>query len=587
MKLSIFITSYKFKPYIKECVDSVLAQKTNFPTEIIVRDDGTNDGTYEMLIELYEKIPGVKVLDSRNNVGAVKNMLTCLSNCSGQYVAHVDGDDLLIDTGYYQRAVEYLDAHENYSLYCSGYKYIEDGIIHPEKSWLCSGVLDMELKDLLVENYVSSARVFRNMQINESAIDDVIYPDWAFNFEILKRGRAICDASKCAYLYRIHDGGMFSKKSKEEKRVNNAKMIDILTERYYKINHKTISIVDSFVHNDRVREKLSNTLNWLMEDGHEVLLITNTSVDKDILKKTTFCIYDSRNQLFQQQYTNISWVDFWKTVGGIDMLAHDVVSGIQKHGLSVLINLFNALIFARDQGYTHFQRFEVDDIYGENSRKFIKTLPGILHKENKNGMFYYNRQNSPPDVSFHFFYFHIETFLSKIKRILCEDDYVSYLMEFYNNKDFKNAETFLYDYLKKSGDNDVLKRDYTQMIEDFSDTHWNTETSISNYESKYASNCTSKIYTVRDVFKETGEVVFKPEYILLTYLFVDSTVHRKILVESQSGKTFEINHTVSCAGGWAWHMLPPDTKCIHVYENEKYLYTETAKDSVCYIEFKK
>jgi hypothetical protein len=282
----------------------------------------------------------------------------------------------------------------------------------------------------------------------------------------------------------------------------------------------------------------------------------------------------------------VSWVDFWKTLDSLDTMAHDVVSGIQKHGLSVLINLFNALIYAKEQGYTHFQRFEVDDIYGEISRKHILSIPHRLQQENKKGLFYYNYHNSPNDVSFHYYYCEIDTFLQKIRRITCEDDYIKYLDEYYGNKDFKNVEIFIHDHLKRVGDGDILKKDYKQMLVDFPDTFWNTETSISNYETKY-SNCTTKIYNVRDVDKATGNIQNKPDYLVLTYLFVDSPVTRKIVVERKNGETYEFEHAVIEAGGWAWHMTPADTVAISVYQDGKFLYREDTRDIVCYVEFKK
>ena len=586
MKLSIIITSYKFKEYISQCIDSVLAQQTDFGFEVLVRDDGTNDGTFELLNEKYKSNTNVRILDSSTNVGAVENILILIGEAKGKYVAHIDGDDYLIDNDYYRRAVKFLDENPTYSLYTSGYKYIRDGDITPTDHWLVGGKSDFGLADMLVENYASFGRVFKNIEFRKEIFKDIPYPDWVFNFEILKHGKCNCETNYCVGLYRMHAGGMFSITSEETKLKNNLVIRYELSKRYARIQHKAITIVDSFVHNDKIREKLMNTLEWLRDDGHDVLLITNTPVDKDILNNTKFCIYDSRNQLFQKSYTNINKVDFWKSIGNTDTVAHDVISGMQKHGLSVLINLFNALDFAKGQGYTHFQRFEADDIYKNNSREYIKSVPFLLDSNNKHGLFYYNNTNNPPDVSFHYYYCNIDTFLNKIKRISCENDYVKYLDEFYKNVDFKNVETFLYDHLKKNGDGEILKRDCNQMYEDFSDTIWNTETSISNYENKYFSSCTTKIYKVRTVNKVTGETKYRDDYVVLTHLFTDKHVIRKVIVEKNDGGTYELTHPVSGAGSWVWNVVPADTKAINVYEDNRLLYIETAPESICYIEFK-
>ena len=93
---------------------------------------------------------------------------------------------------------------------------------------------------------------------------------------------------------------------------NNNIIKSELKKRYARFQHKVITIVDSFVYNDSIRSKLLNTINWMKEDGHEVLLVSNTMVDKEILKYVKFYLYDSRNQLFQEKYEDVGLVDFWK-----------------------------------------------------------------------------------------------------------------------------------------------------------------------------------------------------------------------------------------------------------------------------------
>jgi enoyl-[acyl-carrier-protein] reductase (NADH) len=66
--------------------------------------------------------------------------------------------------------------------------------------------------------------------------------------------------------------------------------------------------------------------------------------------------------LFQDIFTDVKDINLWKIMDGFKVNEH--TSGLQKHGLSVLVNLFNALKMAKNLGYTHFQRVEADDIFG-------------------------------------------------------------------------------------------------------------------------------------------------------------------------------------------------------------------------------
>jgi glycosyltransferase involved in cell wall biosynthesis len=587
MKLSVIISSYKFKDYIKQCVDSVLSQKMDFSFEVLIRDDGTNDGTYEMLCETYGSNPNVKILDSSTNVGAIKNLLLLMNDVSGKYVAHIDGDDYFIDNEHFQRAVKFLDENPTYAVYSSGCKYMENDKITPENYWVVSAKPDFQLSDMLIENYVSFGRVFRKANIPESIFSGIPYPDWVFNFEILKHGRGYCDTKYCVGLYRIHEGGMFSMTTNDQKLDNKRIIQKELTKRYSIFQHKVITIVDSFVYNDAIRKKLSDALDWMKEDGHDVLLVSNTSVDKEILSKVKFYLYDHRNQLFSEKYEQgANLVDFWKVFNDWFEM-HDIVPVLQKHGLSVLVNLFNALIYAKAQGYTHFQRFEVDDLFGKKSREYIKNVPEMCASENKKGLFYYNEEDSQPDISFHYFYCEIDSFLSKVPRISCEQDYVEYLKKYHNNKEFRIVEVFVYDNLKRNGDSEfITKLGEKNMYVDLCDTHWNTETSVSSFDSKYGK-CTTKLYYVNEYNKETNLYKRGNTYILLTYSYHSVKTNRKIKLLKNNGEEFYIHHETSGAGGWMWNEVPGDTKSMSVYENEKLLYTEYASDCISYVNLKR
>lgn len=579
-KLSVIVMCYKHKEYITQCVDSVLSQKINYDMEVVIRDDGTNDGTYELLLEKYGNNPKVRILNSDKNLRD-KNYETIKRNCVGEYIAYIDGDDYLIADNHYQDAINFLDANKNYVVYSGGYRYLENGAIHPQDGWMQSMKPDAELKDMLIENYVSLGRVYRNIEINVEFAKSLPYPDWAFLFELMKHGKSYSNPSYCCGIYRIHSSGVFSTTPMEEKLNNKQKMCEELTRLYNNFNKKVITIVDSFVYSENIRNKLKNAVEWMKNDGHEILLVSNTVIDQEILKNVKFYLYDHRNQLFKEKYDLVNVVDFWKTIGP-NFVLHDIVPETQPHGLSVMINLFNALIYAKAQGYTHFQRFEVDDLFKEKSREYIKKIPELCEEQNKKGLFYYNAN----DISFHYFYCEIDTFLNKVPRIGCEQDYVDYLKKYHGNKVFKIVEVFVYENLKKNGDTELLIASGDDMNQHFPDTHWNTETSVSSFDKKY-NGCTSKIYYINEYNKDTNSYERTNKYILFTYSYVSHLVKRTIRVKKSSGEVMEYYHNTHNAGGWCMNDLTEDTQSILVYENNELLYEENVADCISYINIKK
>lgn len=111
-KVSVIIITYKQAGYIRQSIESVLCQKTNFPFEVIIADDCSNDGTAEILIDYQKRYPDViKCIINEANVGASKNTYNAQVIAKGQYVCGLEGDDYWIDSNKLQKQVDYLDAH--------------------------------------------------------------------------------------------------------------------------------------------------------------------------------------------------------------------------------------------------------------------------------------------------------------------------------------------------------------------------------------------------------------------------------------------------------------------------------------------
>lgn len=110
-KVSVCVVTYNQQELIGQCLQSLVDQTTDFPFEIIVGDDCSTDATPRIVAEFAQKYPTLikPVLHSRN-LGADKNYFSIHDMASGQYVAHIDGDDYALP-GKLQAQANYLDAH--------------------------------------------------------------------------------------------------------------------------------------------------------------------------------------------------------------------------------------------------------------------------------------------------------------------------------------------------------------------------------------------------------------------------------------------------------------------------------------------
>ncbi len=89
--ISIIVPVYRTEQYLRQCVDSLLAQ-TYTHIEIILVDDGSPDRSGEICEEYADKDSRVKVIHQENGgLSAARN--TGLNHISGEYVMFVDSDD--------------------------------------------------------------------------------------------------------------------------------------------------------------------------------------------------------------------------------------------------------------------------------------------------------------------------------------------------------------------------------------------------------------------------------------------------------------------------------------------------------------
>ncbi len=89
--LSIVVPAYNVENYIRECVDSILAQDfTDF--ELLLVDDGSRDGTGEICDGYAKNDARVHVIHKENG-GLVSARKAGLAKARGEYAAYVDGDD--------------------------------------------------------------------------------------------------------------------------------------------------------------------------------------------------------------------------------------------------------------------------------------------------------------------------------------------------------------------------------------------------------------------------------------------------------------------------------------------------------------
>lgn len=91
--ISVLISVYNGEDYIKESLDSILAQSfSNF--ECIIVDDGSSDSSRQMITYFQKKDPRIMPFYNAQNLGLTKSLNIGLKKCTGKYIARMDADDV-------------------------------------------------------------------------------------------------------------------------------------------------------------------------------------------------------------------------------------------------------------------------------------------------------------------------------------------------------------------------------------------------------------------------------------------------------------------------------------------------------------
>ena len=127
VKVSVFMISYKHEKFIRQAIESVVTQKTNFPFELVISDDASPDGTRAICEEYKNKYPDIiNLLPAIPNIGPLPNTLRVMEACNGEYIAFCEGDDFWVSPDKLQKQVDFLDANSDYSMCFSDVKVVEE-----------------------------------------------------------------------------------------------------------------------------------------------------------------------------------------------------------------------------------------------------------------------------------------------------------------------------------------------------------------------------------------------------------------------------------------------------------------------------
>ena len=271
MKLSIIIPMYNTEKYISQCIESVLSIK-GIENEVIVVNDGSTDGSLEILKKYEESCSHIKVI-TQENQGASMARNRGIQECSGDYIYFLDSDDW-IETESFEEIIKELeeDHRKNQELDIivgkekaysdfTGYEVLDERISGELTGKIMSG---REFMEKALKNKFWNVRlpiyVYRKKLLTENNIKFPVgrksNEDEVFSIDVFYHAEKLKITDRIFGYYRARSGSIMSvlnirhsedifenvkeliEKYKDEENTETRNMIFYMIKRYYKNSMK-------------------------------------------------------------------------------------------------------------------------------------------------------------------------------------------------------------------------------------------------------------------------------------------------------------------------------------------------------------
>ena len=199
--LTVLTMTYKQENYIAQCMDSVLAQKTDFPVLHLVLDHCSNDATPTIISEYAARHPSIRPVLLDKHV-MFENTRGLLSRCRTPYAALCDGDDYFTEPTKLQKQVNFV---------C----HTHPSFVYPAPQMMPRGLRDKYyLADLLKGNLIQTNSVVYRWRFRDGLPDwfraDLCPSDWYWHLLHAETGK-IGFIPEIMAVYRRHAASYYAK----------------------------------------------------------------------------------------------------------------------------------------------------------------------------------------------------------------------------------------------------------------------------------------------------------------------------------------------------------------------------------------
>lgn len=209
--VSIITPNYNCARFISQTIESVLAQ-TYSDWEMLIVDDCSTDGSYEIALEYAAKDRRIKVIRNEKNSGAAVSRNKAIEVAQGEFVAFLDSDDLWIPEKL-EKQIAFMRENACDFSFCE-YEHIDE----ENKSLLkvAKVIKKLTYTKMMFHCFPGCLTVMYNQNVVGKiyAKDIKKNNDNALFYPVLKKCKNAMGLNECLGLYRIRKGSISRNKLK-------------------------------------------------------------------------------------------------------------------------------------------------------------------------------------------------------------------------------------------------------------------------------------------------------------------------------------------------------------------------------------
>lgn len=219
--VSVWCRTYNHINYIKDALDGLVSQQTDFIYKVIVFDDASTDGTSDIVQAYAEKYPEIiYAIIAKENIyhhPETKKIIADIwkQHLTGKYMAFCEGDDFWIDSNKLQIQVDYMEAHPECTMYMHNSLWLNcrTRVMKAGNPYKGKGEWDVTAEELIMQynGYPATASfLFKREQINKPQFFSEVHAnDYTTILYALATG-SVHYSSRIMSVYRVFAAGSYA-----------------------------------------------------------------------------------------------------------------------------------------------------------------------------------------------------------------------------------------------------------------------------------------------------------------------------------------------------------------------------------------